>query len=150
MEQKLTRRQMFKRAFRPRVLVYSAILWSIIGAAGLSLWHRVPLKVDVIRDRAAISREIEGGQIENVYRLQIMNTQEAARRFDIDVEGLPGAALAGEAAVQLAGAEARMVPIRVRVPGGALPAGTHPMTFTVHARDDEAVAVREKSVFIVR
>jgi cytochrome c oxidase accessory protein FixG len=150
MEQKLTRTQMFKRAFRPRVLVYSAILWSIVGAAGVSLWHRVPLKVDVIRDRAAISREIEGGQIENVYRLQIMNTQEAARRFDIDVEGLPGAALAGEAAVQLAGAEARMVPIRVRVPGGALPAGTHPMAFTVHARDDEAVAVREKSVFIVR
>jgi hypothetical protein len=52
--------------------------------------------------------------------------------------------------VVLQGAEARMVPIRVRVPAGALAAGSHPMTFTVHARDDEAVAVREKSVFIVR
>jgi cytochrome c oxidase accessory protein FixG len=150
MERKLTRAQMFKRAFRPRVLVYSAILWSIIIGAGVSLWHRVPLKVDVIRDRAAISREIEGGQIENVYRLQIMNTREAARRFDIDVQGLPGAVLAGEAAVQLEGAAARMVPIRVRVPGGALAAGTHPMTFSVTARDDASVAVREKSVFIVR
>ena len=150
MEVKLTRAQMFRRALRPRVLVYSAVLWGIIIATGASLWTRVPLKVDVIRDRAAISREIEGGQIENVYRLQIMNTQESARRFDIDVEGLPGAALAGEAAVRLEGAAARMVPIRVRVPGGALPAGTHPMAFTVHARDDARVAVREKSVFIVR
>jgi cytochrome c oxidase accessory protein FixG len=150
MEKKLTRAQMFKRAFRPRVLVYSAILWSIIIAAGASLWNRVPLKVDVIRDRAAISREIEGGQIENVYRLQVMNTHESARRFDIDVEGLPGAVLAGEAAVLLEGAGTRMVPIRVRVPGGTLAAGTHPMAFLVHARDDETVAVREKSVFIVR
>jgi polyferredoxin len=150
MEHKLTRAQMFKRAFRPRVLVYSAILWAIILAAGVALWNRVPLKVDVIRDRAALSREIAGGQIENVYRLQIMNTYESPRRFDIDVEGLPAAALAGEAAVVLEGAEARMVPIRVRVRAGALAAGTHPMAFTVRARDNEDVAVREKSVFIVR
>jgi len=150
MERKLTRAQMFRRAFRPRVLVYSGILWTIILAAGFALWHRVPLKVDVIRDRAALSREIEGGQIENVYRLQIMNTHEAERRFDIDVEGLPSAALAGEAAVVLEPAGTRMVPIRVRVPAGTLERGSHPVTFTVHARDDERVAVREKSVFIVR
>jgi cytochrome c oxidase accessory protein FixG len=150
MEQKLTRAQMFKRAFRPRVLVYSAILWTIVLAAGVALWQRVPLKVDVIRDRAAISREVEGGLIENVYRLQIMNTHEASRRFDIGVEGLPTASLAGEAAVVLEGAQARMVPIRVRVPAGALPAGTHRMHFVVQAREDAAVAVREKSVFIVR
>ena len=150
MEQKLTRAEMFRRAFRPRVLLYSAILWAIIIAAGVALWNRVPLKVDVIRDRAAISRETAGGQIENVYRLQIMNTHESARRFDIGVAGLPGATLAGEAAVVLDGAQARMVPVRVRVPAGALAPGTHPLAFTVRARDDAGVAVRERSVFIVR
>ena len=150
MEWKLTRAQMFRRAFRPRVLVYSAILWAVIIGAGVFLWNRVPLKVDVIRDRAAISREVEGGQVENVYRLQIMNTQEAPRRFAIEVGDLPGAALVGEAEVQLDGAAARLVPVRVRVPSGTLAAGTHPMSFAVRARDDERVAVREKSVFIVR
>jgi cytochrome c oxidase accessory protein FixG len=150
MEHKLTRAQMFKRAFRPRVLVYSFILWSVIAAAGVALWNRVPLKVDVIRDRAAISREVEGGQIENIYRLQIMNTHEAQRRFDIAVQGLGAAALAGETEVELEGAGTRLVPVRVRVPAGTLPRGTHPVTFAVQARDDERVAVREKSVFIVR
>jgi cytochrome c oxidase accessory protein FixG len=150
MEHKLTRAQMFRRAFRPRVLVYGGILGAIIVAAGVALWNRVPLKVDVIRDRTAISREVEGGQIENVYRLQIMNTREAPQRFDIEVRGLPAAALAGEASVQLDGAAARMVPVRVRVPAGALAKGTHPMSFEVRARDDQRVAVREKSVFIVR
>jgi len=150
MERKLTRAQTLRRAFRPRVLVYSAILWVVIAAGGASLWQRVPLKVDVIRDRAAISREIEGGQVENVYRLQIMNTRESPRRFDIDVAGLPAASLAGEAAVELDGAAARLVPIKVRVPAGSLPRGTHAFTFEVRARDDARVAVREKSVFIVR
>ena len=150
LEHKLTRAQMFKRAFRPRVLIYSGILWTIIAAAGVALWQRVPLKVDVIRDRAAISREVEGGLIENVYRLHIMNTREAPRRFDIDVAGLPTATLVGEAGVTLDGAEAKLVPIKVRIPAGVLAAGTHPIHFEVQARDDDNVKVSEKSVFIVR
>jgi len=150
MDRKLTRAQMFRRAFRPRVLVYSGLLWAVIIAAGGALWLRVPLKVDVIRDRAAISREVEGGQIENLYRLQIMNTREAPRRFDIEVAGLPTLALVSNAAVELEGATARLVPLKVRVQRGALPAGTHRMQFTVRAQDDAAVAVQEKSVFIVR
>jgi len=150
LEHKLTRAQMFKRAFRPRVLIYSGILWTIIAAAGVALWQRVPLKVDVIRDRAAISREVEGGLIENVYRLHIMNTREAPRRFDIDVAGLPTATLVGEAGVTLEGAEAKLVPIKVRIPAGVLAAGTHPIHFEVQARDDDNVKVSEKSVFIVR
>jgi len=149
MERKLTRAQMFKRAFRPRVLVYSAVLWTIILAAGVSLWNRVPLKVDVIRDRAAISREVEGGMIENVYRLQMMNTAEDARAFRLTVSGLPGIALPGEAAVEVPGAASRMVPVRVRVPPGTA-AGTHRIEFGIESTDDAAVAVREKSVFIVR
>ncbi len=40
---------------------------------------RNPLKVDVIRDRGALAREATPGVIENVYRLQIMNTGETAQ-----------------------------------------------------------------------
>src|SRR5690242_1554117 len=95
-EKKLDFRQTLRRALRPRVLVYSAILGGVICAAIAGLWLRVPLKVDVIRDRAAISREVEDGQIENVYRLQIMNTSESRRVFSIGVEGIASARLAGE------------------------------------------------------
>jgi cytochrome c oxidase accessory protein FixG len=150
MEEKLTRAQMLQRAFRPRVLMYTAVLWAIIIAAGVTLWHQVPLKVDVIRDRAAISREVEGGMIENIYRLQIMNTAEGARRFEIAVGGQPTLTLASESTVALSGAAALMVPVKVRVQPGALPAGTHRIDFSVRALDDAGVAVQEKSVFIVR
>jgi len=150
MEHKLTRAQMFRRAFRPRVLVYGAILWTIIVAAGVALWNRVPLKVDVIRDRAAISREVEGGQIENVYRLQIMNTAEGARAFRLAVSGLPGIRIPGETVVEIDGAASRMVPVKVQIAPGAAGAGTHRIEFAVESTDETGVAVREKSVFIVR
>jgi len=150
MEAKLDFRGMAARAFRPRVLVYTAILWAVIVAAGAGLWMRVPLKVHVIRDRAAIAREVEGGKIENVYRLQIMNTVESARTFEIRVEGLPGLQLAGEARVALDPASSRMVPVRVRLEPWAAKAGSHRIEFAVRAVDAADVAVREKSVFIVR
>jgi len=150
MEAKLDFRGMIARAFRPRVLLYAAILGTIIVAAGIGLWTRVPLKVDVIRDRAAIAREVEGGKIENVYRLQIMNAAETARVFEIGVEGLPTLHVAGEARAVVEPASSRMVPVRVRVEPAAAQAGTHRIEFTVRAVDAGDVVVREKSVFIVR
>ncbi len=149
-EKKLTYRQMLARAFRPRVLVYTAILWAIIIAAAAGLWLRVPLKVDVIRDRAAIAREVEGGKIENVYRLQIMNTAESARTFEISVSGPQTLHLAGDSRVELDPTSSREIPVRVRVEPWAARPGTHKIEFRVRALGVEGVAVREKSVFIVR
>ena len=149
-EQHLTRSEMFARALRPRVLVYLSILGAIIVAASASLWMRVPLKVDVIRDRGAISREVEGGFIENVYRLQVMNTVEKPRRFAFSVEGLATAHIAGGTTIDLAGATTQMATVRVRVDPGQVAAGTHKIRFVVAATDDAHVVVNEKSVFIVR
>jgi cytochrome c oxidase accessory protein FixG len=150
LERKLPARQMFARAFRPRVLAYAAVLCAIVIAAAVGLWVRVPLKVDVIRDRAAIAREVEGGLIENVYRLQIMNTAETERIYEVRAEGLPTLALAGEPRFEVDATTSRMVPVRLRVRAGAALPGTHRIEFTVRAVGVEDVVVREKSVFIVR
>jgi len=136
------------RVLRPRVLVYAAILASVATAAAASLYLRTPLKVDVIRDRAAIAREVEGGLIENVYRLQIMNTTEEARAFTITVRGLPDMHVWGEPTVGVPAATSRMVPIKVRAAPAA--SGTHPIEFEVRALGVENVVVTEHSVFIVR
>jgi cytochrome c oxidase accessory protein FixG len=136
------------RVLRPRVLAYTGILLLVLGAAVVSLYLRVPLKVDVIRDRAAIAREVEGGLIENVYRLQIMNTTEQARAFEITVSGLPGIQVWGEPTVGVPAASSRMVPVKVRAEPAA--AGTHPIEFQVRALGADKVSVREESVFIVR
>jgi len=137
------------RLLRPRVLVYSAILGAITVAAATSLYLRTPLKVDVIRDRAAIAREVEGGLIENVYRLQIMNTVEEARAFEIRVSGLPGILVWGGSTTGVPAAASRMVPIRVRIEPGVAP-GSYPVEFTVTALGVDGVSVREGATFVVR
>jgi cytochrome c oxidase accessory protein FixG len=145
-----TFRQMVRRALRPRVLVYAAILGVIIVATIGSLYLRVPLKVDVLRDRASLMREVEGGELENVYRLQLMNTQEMPHRYRIGASGLPGLRVASDSEIEVGPASTRQVPVRLRAPGGALTPGSHKITIEVHALDDAAIVAREKSVFLVR
>ncbi|MEW6693796.1 cytochrome c oxidase accessory protein CcoG [Tepidimonas thermarum] len=142
-----TRAQMIRRAFRPRVLVYSAILLTIVAALGVSLWLRVPLKVDVIRDRGALARMVEMGRIENVYRVQFMNASESERVLEVSVEGVPGIALASEPTVDLRPTEVRSVPVRVQVPPGLEP-GSHPIVMRFRTPDG-AIDVREKTTFVV-
>jgi cytochrome c oxidase accessory protein FixG len=138
------------RVLRPRVLIYAAILLAVAVAAGVSLYVRVPLKLDVIRDRAAIARELEGGLIENVYRLQVMNTTEQARAFELSVSGLPGLELWGDPTIGVGAATSRMVLAKVRLPADATKPGSHPIEFHLRALGVEGVEVREHSVFIVQ
>jgi cytochrome c oxidase accessory protein FixG len=138
------------RILRPRVMVYASILLAITLATAASLYLRVPLKVDVIRDRAAIAREVEGGLIENVYRLQIMNTAEQARAFEILVSGLPGILVWGESITGVPAVGSSMVPVRVRVEQAGLAPGSYPVEFTVRALGVEGVEVREDATFMVR
>jgi cytochrome c oxidase accessory protein FixG len=143
-------RQMLKRVARPRVLIYSAILVAIVAALVTSLYLRVPLRVDVIRDRASLSREVEGGRIENVYRLQLMNTHEAPHRYRIAVSGLPTIAIASPAEVEVPAATTRQVPVRIQIEPGVAARGSHRIEIEVQALGDQSIAAREKSVFLVR
>jgi polyferredoxin len=109
----------------------------------------VPLKVDVLRDRGSLGREVQDGLVENVYRLQLMNTSETTRRLRIDVSGIETVFVASETGVEVDPAANRLVPVRVRVrPGFARP-GVNGIEFLVVDRDDPGVAVREKSTFFV-
>ena len=150
LKDKLTPRQIVARALRPRVLVYTAILWTVIIAIGITLYARVPLKVDVIRDRASLSREVDGRWVENIYQLQIMNTQEVPHRFSIRASGVDSLQVQDGESVEIAGAATRMVPVRLRIEKGKLPAGSHKIEFDVVADDNPAIIARERSIFLVR
>jgi cytochrome c oxidase accessory protein FixG len=149
-----------KRMLRVRTILYIALLGGITAAAAVSLALKNPLKVDVIRDRGALAREAAPGVIENVYRLQIMNTDERPHQFTISASGLPGIEVVGvDGPVTLAGATARLVPLRLQVAtdaGGA--AGTHAaaapgraserIEIAVQALDDPGIVRREQSSFL--
>lgn len=143
-----TQSQMLRRVLRPRVLIYTAVLVALCVGMLASLVVRAPLKVDVVRDRAALSRIVAGGKLENVYRLQIMNATEGPQRYVISVRGLDGLEVASDSVVDIGPAEARWVAVRLQIPYGSAAPGSHVVYFDVQAQGDKA-QVAEKSVFLV-
>jgi cytochrome c oxidase accessory protein FixG len=135
---------------RPRTLLYSAILAAISIAFVWGLATKAQLRVDVIRDRGTLSREVEGGLIENVFRLQIMNVTEQAHRYSLAVSGLDRAELIGEPVIELPAASNKNVTLQVRVPPESGKSGSNTIYFNVKALDDDKISVHEKAMFLIQ
>lgn len=140
--------QILRRLLRPRVLAYGAVLAALTLALAISLALRTPLKVDVVRDRAALARLAPGGKLENIYRLQVMNATEQAQRYRIRAEGLPGLGVASESEVEVPAAQSRWVAVRLQIADGTAAPGSHPIHFDIGTAGGTS-HVREKSVFLV-
>ena len=150
---------MWRRVLRPRTLAYSTVLVALTIVTVVSIALRNPLKVDIIRDRGALAREAAPGVIENVYRIQLMNTDETPRRFEIRADGFPGLTVEGiEQPVALGAAQSRMLAVRLRAPidDAARPSDArdlksrlHNIEFTVRSVDEPQVVRHETSTFIV-
>ena len=146
---KLSRSEMFRRVLRPRVLVYTSVLSLVCAGLGWSLLAREPFRVDVVRDRGSIARTVGQGQIENVYRLQIMNATERAQTYSLGVAGIDGARIVSDFSVTVDATGSRWTPVRVQVPPSTTTAGSHPITFSIASEGPPRGEVVTKSVFLV-
>jgi cytochrome c oxidase accessory protein FixG len=141
-------RGIWGHVLRPRVFVYAGILAAVTIALVVAVGIRVPLKVDVIRDRGALAREVEDGRIENTYRLQVMNTSERGQAFALNAGGLPGLQIASEPTFEMPGASSRSILVRLRARPEDIPPGSSKIVIGVKSVDDPKVAVEEKTVFL--
>ena len=136
------------RLLRPKVVGYGAVLAAISVAWVVGLAQRIPLDLDVIRDRARLYREVSSGQIENVYTLKLMNKSQHPHTYTIAAEGDVPFALIGPAEVTVAPGELRDIPVQVRTSRAELSAASTEISFRVQATDNPKVTVLEESRFL--
>jgi cytochrome c oxidase accessory protein FixG len=147
------RAQMLRRILRPRVLIYTAILASIVVAVFTSLLMRDSFRVDVVRDRGVMARIAEGGMLENVYRLQIMNATETTQRYELSASGIDKLKVESDVAdanktVTVNSAESRWIPVRLQIPDGSIKSGSHHVKFIIRSVNENE-SVEEEAAFLV-
>lgn len=153
MADKLTANQMVKRVWRPRVWFYSVLLLLVVSIFIGGLSTRKGFAVDVIKDRDAMARETGNGDIENIYRLQIMNTTEKMQIYTTHAQGLPGLKLVTDPVLNVPAAGIGSQTIRLTLSAEA--AQEHrgkasPIIFLVETQaEGKVVSVEEKSTFFI-
>lgn len=136
-----------RRIFRPRILIYSAVLWVIIAGFVTSISTQVPVKMEVVRDRAVMGREADDGMLENVYRIQIMNTDEKPHVYRLDVSGMDTISLLPDDEIAVDAVSSRTIPVRVRVAWGSGHPGSNEIMFELRSVTDESVTLKQKAAY---
>ena len=142
-------RDILRHLLRPRTLVYSSILLLIVSVASWSLASRMPLKVDVLRDRSMLYREADDERIENVFTLRVMNTDEAPHRYEIIVSGIEGIRLEGESVIEVPAVSSKSLLVVASVEEGKGKKGSNPIIFDIRAQQNDKIAVHEKASFFL-
>jgi cytochrome c oxidase accessory protein FixG len=134
------------RVVRKRTVFYALLLTGIVSALMYSLATRVPLIVDVIRDRGALYRETADGTIENGYQLKVLNKTESARRYRVEVLAPATLQLIGVSEIEVPGGAIHNQPLTLSAQAGAIH-GMVPVELRVQALDDPGVVRLEHSRF---
>ncbi len=137
-----------RHVIRPRTIIYAVLMAAISGAFIYSLATRVPLRVDVVRDRASLSKETDEGMIENVYRLQLINKDAHPHRYTLQAHGIPGLqVVTGTREIAAAPLQTIDLPVSLVADPVELKGRSIEVTFTIQSIDDPRIRDEVASKF---
>jgi cytochrome c oxidase accessory protein FixG len=122
---------------RPKLIGYGVAMLTMSLLFVVVLWNRVPLSVEVIRDRGSLYQQLSDGSIENVYRLRIINMDNQPHDFVIQLDGLTGARVLPEHTVYVSSGEIHDVMLRVLMNPAQLHSMIQAFTFRVSSQDGQ-------------
>ncbi|MDX1626905.1 MAG: cytochrome c oxidase accessory protein CcoG, partial [Wenzhouxiangellaceae bacterium] len=113
------------RVLRPRIFLYAGVLLALFALFGTLLVGREMVDLDVLRDRNALYRVVDG-QVENAFALKVTNRTEAPLRLSASASGLEGLRVVAPAeAMSVPADEVSNRALTLAVPAGAVPPGLH-------------------------
>lgn len=134
---------------RPRVMIYGIILLILLSAVVYGMAVRIPLDLDVIRDRNTLFRETSEGLVENVYTLKLLNKDRVEHRYTLSVSGLEGVILKmDDPDLAVPAGEVKEVSVRLQADPFDLDSISSDVYFTLSAQDDGSLTVEKEARFV--
>ncbi|NMP30558.1 cytochrome c oxidase accessory protein CcoG [Thalassotalea sp. M1531] len=116
---------------RAKLIGYATLLVIMTSLLGYEIMNRVPVSMDIIRDRNELARENFNGEIENVYTLKILNKSQKDNTYRLSVQGIENAKWIGENEVHVKAASVYTLPISIAVDPYELTSYMTDITFVV-------------------
>lgn len=136
------------RILRPRLIGYVLGVVAMSSAFLYTMAARVPLEVDIERDRGALYRETSQGLVENTYILKINNMDNRNHRYRVSIDADYDFIFKGDHNVSVAGGEISSVLVRLQLDPGRLDTPNNRVKFIVESIDHPDIHDREESRFI--
>lgn len=136
------------RLTRPKVIVYACIMLALLGGLVVAVANRVPVELDIIRDRHALYRTTNIGLIENVYTLKIFNMDKDAQDYRLSVSGIDGMELIGDASFSIEGSGSLTHIVNVRIDPVLLKKTSNTIYFSLQSTSDPDIAQTEEARFL--
>ena len=138
-----------QHVLRPRVFIYAGFLILLTAALLYAIITRIPLELDVIRDRNELYSETYDGMIENVYTLKLINKTQHDHDFKISVTGIEGVVMSiNQEIIPIATGEVVTAAVRLTADPYSLPERSVSIDFHMQAIDDETLKVIEDAKFL--
>ncbi len=141
------------RLLRPRTMIYGVLLAALVSGFVVAIATRSPASLDVIRDRNALYRLTDAGEVDNVYTLRILNKSERQQRFVLEaLGGSPLALIARQTEHLVPSGSVYSVPLRVRraayQPQTGETLGPETIVFTLRSLDDPSIESETEARFL--
>jgi len=138
-----------QRILRPRTFVYAGLLMAMTVSLMYSIVTRVPLELDVIRDRNKLYTETFDGMLENVYTLKLINKDQKPHTFKLTVSGIDGMTMKSDYdEVEVKSGEVVSIAVRLKADPYNLEQRSVPIDFKMQSIDDITLFTIEDAKFI--
>ncbi len=133
---------------RSKLIGYALLLVIMSSMLILEIVNRVPLSLDISRDRTELAKENFNGDIENVYTLKILNMSQTDNTYRLSVKGIENTKWHGKQQVIVKAATVYTLPISVSVDPYELEQYMTDIIFTVEqVGSDNEVKIEQESRF---
>jgi cytochrome c oxidase accessory protein FixG len=140
------------RVLRPRVIAYTLCMIALIGYLGYELKTRIPLEMQILRDRRALFIKGAHGSITNVYTLRVSNMDREDHQYKVSTEvlatGLKVSIGMGENPISVKSGEVYQGSLLLTTQAKSGDKINN-LYFVVKSLDDEVIGLKRKTTFVM-
>ncbi|WP_086481520.1 cytochrome c oxidase accessory protein CcoG [Oceanospirillum sanctuarii] len=133
---------------RPRLIGYFVALMAMMIAFAFAVTDRIPLELEVLRDRNQLYRMDAEGNVENSFIIKLANMDQVTRSYELSVKGLKGLELVGTKEVSVSAGEVINLPVRMKISRDDMSVPSADIEVTVKSIDGSNYELTKESRFI--